>query len=392
MAAQGSSRMSIWPVWNREAGLRLMLMLLPLAVYFNGLHNPFHYDDFHSIVDNPHLRDLTNIPTFFVDPSLFSAVPELAMYRPLLLVTYALNYALSGTEVWSYHLLTLLFHLTCVQLVYAIAKRLLGGRPAALLAALIFALHPVNSEAINYISSRSEVLAALFMLSGFYCFLAQSNRPQRALGVGSAYVAGLASKSIAIGLPVLLALYELLFEPRSRDKKLYLLLAGMALVYLSWMAGFIREAGLETPVRSYGEQWWSQVKAIIFYLKLLCWPVGLSVDHQFLLSDSLFDPFAASAFFAFAALVGLAFVHRRRQPLPLFLLCWVLVGLAPSSLVPLNVLVNEHRLYLPSAAFALGLGWILERLMPGFEKETTGQNGGDFESGDRLRHGHCTAQ
>ena len=84
------------------------------------------------------------------------------------------------------------------------------------------------------------------------------------------------------------------------------------------------------------------------------------MDHQFLLSSSLFAPFdlaASSAFLLVISLLLLAFYHRRKHPLPLFLLLFALLVLAPSTLVPLNVLVNAHRLYLPSAAFALALGY-----------------------------------
>jgi len=118
---------------------------------------------------------------------------------------------------------------------------------------------------------------------------------------------------------------------------------------------FLEKATVGEPVRSYSEQIWTQIKGVAFYLKLLLWPSGLSVDHQFLISDSLFDPFAASAFLFLASLVWLSWYHRRRHPLPLFLLLWFFITLAPASLVPLNVLINEHRLYVPSAAW--GLVW-----------------------------------
>ena len=91
-------------------GLAAIIALTAL-VYAGSLHHPFQYDDIHSIVENPHIRSLGNIPAFFYRPELFSADPRNAMYRPLVLVSYALNYALSGDEVWSYHLFNLGVHL-----------------------------------------------------------------------------------------------------------------------------------------------------------------------------------------------------------------------------------------------------------------------------------------
>jgi len=350
---------------SRKIGWYLMFAGLPLLVYLNSLQNPLHYDDVHSIVENPHIRTLSNIPAFFADPTLFSKEPDNAMYRPLLLTTFAVNHAVSGYEVWSYHLVGIVLHLVCVILVGAIGKRLMGSEKAAGLAALVFGLHPIHTEPINYISSRSEVLAGCFMLLGFWAFL---RRRQQEEGLGllaAAFAAGLLSKSIAIVLPVLLLAYDLIFfrERVCKDLKLYGVLAGIALLYLSVVWRFLKKASIGEPVRSYPEQVWSQVKALVLYTQLLLWPSGQSVDHQFLISDTLFDPFAASAFLFVLSLFFLGVYHMKRHPLPLFLLIWFVVTLAPSSLVPLNVLVNEHRLYVPSAAFGLLAGYCCKRVV-----------------------------
>jgi tetratricopeptide (TPR) repeat protein len=344
----------------RSRYLPLLVLAVPVVVYLNAWQNPFHYDDRHALLDNPHIRTLANLPAFFVDPRLFSANPDFAMYRPLLLCTFALNHALSGYEVWSYHLFNLALHLWAAWLVFRLGELLLGDRAWAGLAALLFGAHPVNSEAVNYLSSRSEVLAGAFLLWGLRCFLGR-----RGPGwVGGAFLAGLLTKSTAIALPAVLACHQLIFpgRPLKQERRLYLVLGGLALAYVLGTWRFLHKAALSAPVRSYGEQWWSQVKGVVFYLKLLLWPSGLNVDHQFQVSDSLFDPFAASAFALVLSLLWLAFRHRRRHPLPLFLLLFGLLALAPASLVPLNVLVNEHRLYVPSAAFALALAYGAGRL------------------------------
>ena len=348
----------------REAGGRLLLLLLPVLVYANSLQNPFHYDDAHSIVDNPHIRDLGKVPAFFVDPTLFSVDPDNAMYRPLLLTSFALNYAISGYQVWSYHLVGLALHLGCVYLLFLIGGMLLKNRLAAGLAALIFGVHPVNSETLNYISSRSEVLAGFFVLLGVWAFLRWRQGQGSGVVVVAAYLAGLLSKSVAMVLPAVLLGYDVLFTPGTwrRHLRLYSALGLVGGGYLAAVWSFLRKASIEAPVRPYSEQFWTQVKALVFYIKLLLWPRGLNVDHQFLISDSLLDPFAASAFLFILSLLALAFYHRQRHPLLLFLLFFGLMTLAPASLIPLNVLVNEHRLYLPSAAFALALSYAGGRL------------------------------
>ena len=349
---------------GKKWGWYLALICLPIAVYLNSLQNPFHYDDIHSIVDNPHIRQLENIPGFFVDPTLFSAQAENAMFRPLLLTSFAVNYAIGGYDVWSYHLVGILLHAGCVLLVWGIGRHLLKDDLAAGLAALIFGLHPINSEAINYISSRSEVLAGFFILLGFWGFLRYRERRRGLILVVGAFAAGLLSKSTVVVLPAFLLAWNLVFEREGLRKngKLYGFLGGVVVLYLGTIWKFLEKATVGEPVRSYSEQIWTQVKAGAFYLKLLLWPSGLSVDHQFLISDSLFDPYAASAFLFLISLAWLSWYHRKKHPLPFFLLLWFFVALAPASLVPLNVLVNEHRLYVPSAAFGLVVAYCFDLL------------------------------
>lgn len=342
--------MKIWH-WRH---LPLLVLLLPALVYLNSMGNAFHYDDTHAILDNPHIRTLANLPAFFWDASLFSAKPEYAMYRPLLLCTFALNHAISGYEVWSYHLVSLGLHLWAVWLVFRLGEVLLGDRAWAGLAALVFGVHPINTEAVNYISSRSEVLAGALFLWALLLFL----KGRGAGWVGGAFLAGLLAKSTVIVLPLVLGLHQVIFRerPLRREVRLYALLGAVGLAYLAVVWRFLSKA-VGAPVRSYSEQWWSQVKAVVFYLKLLVWPSGLNVDHQFQVSESLFDPYAASALAFVLSLLFLSWYHRRHHPTPLFLLGFGLLALAPASLVPLNVLVNEHRLYLTSAALALALGY-----------------------------------
>lgn len=348
------------PLEQKYRWVGLLVLVLPVVLaYGNSLGNPFHYDDGHSIVENPHIRQLANIPAFFFDATMFSKDPENAMYRPLLLTTYALNHAVSGYAVWSYHALGLVLHLICVWLVYGIGEFLLRNRLAAAFAALAFALHPVNTEALNYISSRSEVLAGLWVLLGLWTFMRYRSAKGCAIWPLLALSIGLLSKSIAIMLPLICLCYDLLFSPPQGERKfrIYIGMGGIALFYLVGVRQFLARAALTAPVRSYSEQLWTQTKAVVFYIKLLLWPQGLNVDHQFQLSDTLIDPFAASAF-AFLCTVGfLALYHRKRHPLLLFSLGAILLSLAPSSLIPLNVLVNEHRLYLPSAFFVLALAY-----------------------------------
>lgn len=337
---------------GRRQAIALAVVLM--AVYGQSLGFPFQFDDGHSIVENPHIRSLKNVPRFFVDPSTFSADPSLMMYRPVVLTSYAVNYALSHLAPWSYHLLNAIIHLGVALVVGVVASRFLRSSPAGWMAAWLFALHPVHSEAVYYVSSRSESLAALAVLAA----LALHLRPQRwaPAATALALAIGLAAKSAAIALLPLLLLHDTLIEPGAwrRRWQRHLLLWSIAAAYILQTRSIIAKATIGAPVRSWAEQWWTQAKALAYYVHLLVVPRGLNVDHQFLISDSLFDPYVAAA-----AAVGVSLfvvlLRFRQKRLPLFLLLWFLAALAPASLVPLNVLVNEHRLYLAGVGLAIGL-------------------------------------
>ncbi len=343
-----------------------LLALWTSLVYANALGNPFHYDDFHSIVNNTHLRSLAAVPSFFIDPAAFSARPESAMYRPLLLSSFALNYAISAYATWSYHLVSLLLHLGCIVLLAAIARRLLGPTFGAWLAVALFAVHPINSECLNYISSRSEILAAFFFLLAFWLYLQEDlNATRRLFLVGLAYACALLSKSITIVFPAVILAFDMLDGRRLRHGiRAYAALGCIGLLYVFGIWRFLARAAVGEPVRTYSEQFWTQVKALVFYLKMLLWPSGQNIDHQFLISNTLFDPIAAAAFFFVLSLVFFCWYHRLRHPRLLLFLLWFLLVLAPSSVLPLNVLVNEHRLYLPGAAFFMAVGYAFDRLLP----------------------------
>ncbi|MBT3342795.1 MAG: tetratricopeptide repeat protein [Gemmatimonadetes bacterium] len=334
--------------------LALGLAVVLAVIYGSSLDFPFQFDDGHSIVENPHIRSFANVPSFFVDPAMFSVDPSLMMYRPVVLTSYALNYLISQLHPWSYHLLNLLTHLSVVLGVGLLARQLTRSAEGGWLAAWLFAVHPIHSEAVYYISSRSESLACLAVLVAFLLHL----RSERWAPIGSVLLLalGLASKSVAIALLPLVLLHDTLVEPgawRQRWQR-HAALWVVALLYVMQTRSIIARATIGDPVRSYTEQWWTQVKAMSYYLHLLVIPRGLSVDHQFLISDSLLDPYAAAALAVCGSLL-LVLLRLGRRRLSLFLALWFLVALAPASLVPLNVIVNEHRLYLAGVGVAIGL-------------------------------------
>ena len=343
--------------WKVPVGLVLWVLIL----YANALGNSFHYDDTHSLVDNPSVRSLANVGRFFVDPGMFSAMPDTRMYRPLVLVTYAFNHALGGYEPFGYHLFNVLLHAINACLVWSVARRVLEGQTTALVAALLFATHPVVSEPVNYVSSRSTLLAALFVLAAMVVLIDGARRPSwrhHAALTGLA-LAALMGKSEGVVLLPAAALWLWLLGPGGGRS--WLLLLGPAATvsaYVLSTRAIVGKALLE-PVRPYVTQLATQLKAIPFYAYTNLMPAHLSVEPQFFKASQLLALVPILSLALATCMAAAVIALRRMNPAAAFGAGWFAVTLAPSSIVPLNVLVNEHRLYLPLVGGGLFAGALL---------------------------------
>src|SRR5262249_38646108 len=196
---------------RRRAETWLVPLVLACAIAAtdsNGLHVPFGFHDWHTIEQNPAIRSLLRIPSYFVDPDTTTILHENKDLRPLLLVTMALNYRLSGLEPWSYHVVNLLLHWIVTLLVFRIVRDHLwlgdDVTPVALGAALIVALHPPNTEPVNYVSARPALLTAAFYLAAFDA--GARDRPVRCVLLAAC---AMLTKSIAVSLPLVVLVHRL---------------------------------------------------------------------------------------------------------------------------------------------------------------------------------------
>ena len=338
--------------WGAVAG-RVAIGAL-LFAHAGVLNNVFQYDDVHSVVQNPHLRSVADPTVFFSDPLTFSARPDRAMFRPLVVLSYALTYSVAGLAPWAHLLVNLLAHAVNAGCVFALALALGVPTVAAGAASLLFALHPANSEVVNYVSSRSESFAAAGVLAALWAYLRWRNGAGGALlffGV-VAFSLALLSKATAITLPVMLLAVEACASHRRRVGAI-LHFAAVAIAYVWFVAGFASRA-FGDPVRPLDHQLWTQLKAILYYAHLLLMPAGLSVEHDFTVAVTLADPavLLSTALLLSAALLWWPHARSRFGLLG----AGTVLALVPASGIPLNVLVNEHRLYVASACLAIAVG------------------------------------
>ena len=351
--------------WGAPAGIAGLCLLC----YVNSLDGSFHYDDFHSIVDNPGVRSLANVPAFFWDITLFSVDDSKGMYRPLLLVTYALNYAGGGYGSTGYHIVNLSLHALCSVLVWAIARVIFRQQFFALVSGLLFVLHPIATEPVNYVSSRSELLAGALYLGSFFCYIYPSRTAALRRVSIILFAGGLLSKATVVTLPLAILWYDLGRVGRVRDLcdaviawrdrwREYAPYWGLVLFYLAAIkgVGFI-DRSLATPVREWGTQLWTQAKATAYYAKLMVMPVAQNVEHQFF--ESLTPASGAVMMAGLLVLSLFVILWLIRTQVGGFCLGWCIIFLLPTLIMPLNVLVNERRMYLVTA----GLAWLLADLL-----------------------------
>jgi hypothetical protein len=357
-----------------------LLTLLAVAVYLPAIGNDFHYDDFHSIVNNPHIRSLDHVGDFFVDPSLFSENPESAMYRPVLLTSYALNYLVGELDPAGFHASNIVLHAANVALLYGLLLAL--GMPLGQAAAsgLLFAVTPLNAEAVNYVSSRSELLMASLLLTSCVCYVrASRRRGHYRVWFAAAMLAGtlaILTKSVGVITVPMWVLcdwlavgsWRLLWTQRRLH---YLAMLCVDALYLAYSRGIVGKA-LLGPVRDFDVQLWTQAKAWVYYLTKLPFPVHLSVEPQFAISRSLADGPVIVAALLLLSLVLLVCARDSRaragkssSPARVltaipdagswarFGVVWSAISLLPAAVVPLIALVNEHRCYLASAGAAI---------------------------------------
>jgi tetratricopeptide (TPR) repeat protein len=377
------------PLPARKSGLfvaaALAAVALVIVAYSNSLNNSFHFDDSHVIENNLYIRSLVNVPRFFADASTFSSLPSNASYRPLVSATLALDYALGrGLAPQQFHrtqialllllglLLTLFYDavLSNAALSKAVVSEVRGGglRLTALFTAALFCAHTANTETLNFISARSELLSVAGVIGSFLLYL---NVPRaRTTGLHLApMVAGALAKVHAVMYAPLLFVYVWLFPPAEaspgvrfreamRSTWPSFLVAAVSYLFVSHM-----DAPQWTPGGGSRLAYaWTQPFVWLHYARLFVLPLGLTADTDWQPFANWYDTRAIAGDLFIVLLVAIfARASRARETRPIaFGVAWFAIALAPtSSLVPFSEVANEHRLFFPFVGLALAAVWSL---------------------------------
>lgn len=359
----------------------IFLLVFCLILYFNSLGNAFIFDDEHGIQDNSYIKNPCYIPLFF--QGYYTSVPfPRGMFRPLLLLSFSFNYIFSGLRPLGYHLINVLLHFLNGILFYYLFRFLKRDLPfgLSLIVSLLFIAHPINTEAVTYITCRSDLLVTFFVLSALISYAKGCLFLPLFL-----YVLALLSKETGLVLPFLVFAYDFMRPSASdyTDSKgitqikhkhiFYIVLIGISLSY--WIyRGFIFGssanilAPLSSPIRSFWSNILTQSAVSLFYLRLFLWPYPLIIHHAFPELSSLFNPLAFFSVLGIVIMIVFIFVLRKKQPLISLGLAWYLICLLPKFYAILNIVAAEHHFYLPSFGIYLILAVLSQNLYLKFRR------------------------
>lgn len=343
--------------------------LTAALLFLSTLTHPFFYDDIFYVQKNPAIRAIT--PQAFLHP--FSPVAP-GLYRPLTTLSYAVEYAFFGEKPSGYHASNILLHALVSGVLFLFSFRILRDFFGALVSALVFAVHPVHTEAVTWISGQSELLAALFVLLSALSFLRfrESGHSNRFLFLGLAgvcYFLAISAKEIAAPLPFVLLLLETSFPKSQKNFKeilrsrfllpygVFILALGCSLVFRAIALGgltvpleHIRTAGL-----SFLERMLLMFPVIAHYLRLLVFPLGLRVEYDWTVFPLWLSLAAALLLLGILFLGG--WLWKRGLWAIGFGIFWFFLFLLPvANILPIGEIAAERFLYLPSAGFCFSLG------------------------------------
>ncbi|OGW41847.1 MAG: hypothetical protein A2132_05725 [Nitrospirae bacterium RBG_16_43_11] len=393
----------------------ILLMVLSVTVYLNSLDNGFHFDDIHHIVENRYLRSLNNIPRFFIDIDTFSAESAVSggHFRPLVLTSHAVSYAISGANPVGYHIVSLIFHVGSAFMLFLIVRGMLGGCVEAqsretlqsgffiaLAASLIFAVHPFNSEAVNYITARSSLMSGFFYFLAFYCWVryrggeiedrskkleVRSQAKSNFLLLSSyfylssllAFLLSLLSKEMAITLPVVLFIYDLYFIPVSEDSLFKrfkrhcrvsaAILPFVLVISIPYIIAsiYLADSRISSKPINYYLHLLTQAKVIVKYIYLLFVPAGLSVEHNIHFATSIWEASVIGSIVLIVLIVAILLILYRHKDVEWrsvsFFTFWFFISLLPVVLVVLQAPLQENRGYIAAAGFAVFAGTVLNK-------------------------------
>lgn len=352
----------------RKRTVFIFLSLLAFIVYANSFSVPFHYDDFHFLKENIKIKSFKTFSNW-----LLSDYSNFLTGRPLLLFSFFINYKIGGLDTFTYHLFNLFFHIATAYIFYLLFNRYAVGKDNKghsikfILAASIFLVHPINTESVTYISSRSSVLSALFiLLSMFAFFKATSNKLSYFYYILGflVFISGLFIKESVLILPALLILFDYYFlsenlKGLSSRIKYHMPFLSILLLSLFFYIGYLTNPQAE---RQWTTHILTEFRVFVEYIQLLLVPLGQNIDHDIKPSNAFFSINVIFSVALLLILLLLSIIIKKKNRLISFSILWFFISLSPFFIIRLNDYMAERWLYISAIGYCLFISEVLSLL------------------------------
>ncbi len=349
----------------------LIIVVAGLFIYIPSLFNGFVWDDEEQVVNNLHIRSVTNVPYFF-SQSTFNTGGANTMggmyYKPLMPAFFSFIHAFSGTGAWGYHLVQLVLHILTALLLFRFFKHFFTATISFGMT-LIFLVHPGNSEAVLYVSALQDVLFMFFGLLSME-FLMREDLEDRNILLSAVFLfLSVLGKETGFLFVPLSAIYLYFYKRRELGRWMMILsvlVSGYALLRFGLAGIGLKDQDLSPVMRlSFTERLLNIPKVLLFYIGLAFFPLDLAISQHWVVTGLTWTDFwrpvlLVSGFFL--AVLSYLFIKRKDQKVLkkwLFFASFLVLGLGlHSQLVPLDMTVAERWFYFPSVGF-LGLAGVL---------------------------------
>lgn len=371
------------PIYKENQFFLFTLILISafsFLLYLNATHGKFVYDDFKIIVENSFIKEWRYLPKIFTK-DYFSISGEMS-YRPLVTISYFLDYAIWRLNPLGFHLTNVILHTVNSVLFYLFLRTILDNNKIVLLSIFFFITHPLLVETVNAVGYREDLLSATFLLVSLVCFIKSDALLYRESGKKSrfivyyaislaAYLCALFSKEMAITLPALLMLFVVFSDQKPwpalarRFKGIYLGYLAISLFYLIMRFVIFSNPALKAAYQP-GGFWinaFTMITILVFYIKLSFFPLNLNADYVVPLVT---HPLEASSVLSITFLISISIIFAILCKTRNMFACWMawfFITLLPvMNIIPIGNIMAERYLYIPVMGFCVVKGILIYRI------------------------------
>ncbi len=333
----------------------LAIFVIGFLTYLNSFNNLFVYDDYLLIIQNEGIKSFKNIFHIFKH-DLYYDVSMSSYYRPFVSLSLMIDYFLYNLKIppIGYHFTNTLFHVGNAILLFFLLKIIFSDYRIAFIASSLFVCHPVHTQAVTYISGRADLIAFFFALICFILAIRKKQNPVTYILCGLSFVISILSKETYLITPFLICLYFFVFrDGRVFLKKYFFLFFIVILGYTFFRINILKIIQKDPFPVVFGYRLLNLPSILAEYIYILIFPIGLHIERDIELAKIFTDPRIIKSLLLLILIFILTVRFYKRKKILFFASLWFFLGLIPvvNIIVPINALIAEHWLYLPSVGF-----------------------------------------